>query len=72
MADDPIDRFRRWFDAPIARLKELPTGDGAIAAMMIVLPLYERAIIGREKLSGRGTKPERRTGTGTTNGDGPS
>lgn len=47
----PVERFRGWFEAPIAKLKELPEGDGAFAALMIALPLYERSIIAGLKLA---------------------
>lgn len=50
------ERFERWFAQSISKLKELPTGDGAFAALMIAIPLYERYIIGKLKLSGSETK----------------
>ena len=43
--DDAGTLFGRWFEAPIFALqKNLENGDGAIAALMVVLPLYERYI----------------------------
>ena len=49
------DRFNTWFAKPIAKLKELPEGDGGYAALMIALPLYERYIIGKLKLNHEAT-----------------
>ncbi|PZR73484.1 MAG: hypothetical protein DLM73_10610 [Chthoniobacterales bacterium] len=49
---NPESLFDRWFAAPIAKLHELPSGDGAFAALIVALPLYERAIIGTIKLRG--------------------
>jgi hypothetical protein len=41
--NDPQTLFHRWFDAAVAVLeKHLDHGDGAIAALMVTLPLYER------------------------------
>ena len=51
-----IQLFERWFGNSIDKLRELPTGDGAFAALMIALPLYERYIIAKLKLAGSGTK----------------
>ena len=51
-----IELFERWFGNSIDKLRELPTGDGAFAALMIVLPLYERCIIAKLKLAGEETK----------------
>jgi hypothetical protein len=43
--DDPGTLFKRWFEASVLALqKNLKDGDGAIAALMVVLPLYERYI----------------------------
>ena len=43
--DDAGTLFGRWFEASIFALqKNLKHGDGAIAALMVVLPLYERYI----------------------------
>jgi hypothetical protein len=41
----PTERFNGWFVKSIEKLRELPEGDGAFAAMMIALPLYERRIM---------------------------
>lgn len=49
----PAERFNGWFVKSIEKLKELPEGDGAFAAMMIALPLYERSIIAKLKLDGK-------------------
>jgi hypothetical protein len=50
---NPEDLFRRWFVQPIQLLEnKIEKGDGAFVALMAVLPLYERAIVGRLKLSG--------------------
>ncbi len=54
----PTERFNGWFVRSIEKLKELPEGDGAFAAMMIALPLYERYIIAKLKLDGRPTGEE--------------
>jgi hypothetical protein len=54
----PTERFNGWFVRSIEKLKELPEGDGAFAAMIIVLPLYERYIIARLKLDDRSSAPE--------------
>ena len=51
--DDAIALFRRWYQAPIDKLRELPNGDGGFAALIIALPLYERLIKARLKLEGR-------------------
>jgi hypothetical protein len=50
-----LERFNAWFVGAVAKLRELPEGDGAFAALMIVLPLYERLIIARLKLAGSAT-----------------
>jgi hypothetical protein len=54
----PTERFTGWFVRSIEKLKELPEGDGAFAAMMIALPLYERGIIAKLKLDGKQTSEE--------------
>lgn len=48
----PEERFNRWFVIPIQTLQKLENGDGAFVALMAVLPLYERAVTARLKLSG--------------------
>lgn len=48
--------FERWFGRSIEKLRELPNGDGAFAALMIAIPLYERFIIASLKGSGSPTK----------------
>jgi hypothetical protein len=48
----PEELFTRWFVAPIQTLEKLDQGDGAFVALMSVLPLYERGIVGRLKLAG--------------------
>ena len=53
-----IERFDGWFVKPIEKLEELPEGDGAFAALMITLPLYERYIDAKLKLAGKGRTPE--------------
>jgi len=55
---EPSQLFDRWFVQPIAKLKELPDGDGAFAALMIALPLYERYIIAKLKLAGTETSDD--------------
>lgn len=40
-----LDLLKRWFMGPIKSLKKLPNGDGAFAALMISIPLYERCLI---------------------------
>ena len=52
---EPSQLFDRWFVQPIVKLKELPNGDGAFAALMIAIPLYERYIIAKLKLAGSET-----------------
>jgi len=47
--------FNRWYVQSIAKLKELPNGDGAFAALMIAMPLYERYIVAKLKLAGTET-----------------
>jgi hypothetical protein len=42
--NDPRTLLDRWFGAAIHALQALPSGDGAIGGMMIVLPLFERYI----------------------------
>lgn len=48
-----IELFERWFGRSIEKLAELPNGDGAFAALMISLPLYDRFIHAKLKLEGR-------------------
>ena len=36
--------FHRWYIASIAKLKELPDGDGGFVAMAMAMPLYERFV----------------------------
>ncbi|VTS06827.1 hypothetical protein [Tuwongella immobilis] len=50
-----IDLFERWFGHSIDKLRDLPNGDGAFAALMIAIPLYERYIIAKLKLEGTAT-----------------
>ena len=40
----PEDKFERWVVAPIDRLRQLPQGDGAFAALSICCGLFERLI----------------------------
>ena len=47
--------FARWFTSPIETLSKLDRGDGAFAALIVALPLYERAIIAELKLRGKAT-----------------
>jgi len=54
----PIELFERWFGRPVEKLRELPTGDGAFAALMIGIPLYERYIVAKLKLEGKPTSPD--------------
>jgi hypothetical protein len=54
----PTERFTAWYAKSIEKLKELPEGDGAFAALMIALPLYERYIIAKLKLDGNPTGDE--------------
>jgi len=54
----PEERFTGWYVRPIEKLKELPEGDGAFAALMIALPLYERLIKARLKVAGKPTGDE--------------
>ena len=41
---DPKTLFDRWFARAISQLEKMENGDGGTAAMMIVLPLFERYI----------------------------
>ena len=50
-----IELFERWFGRSIEKLAELPNGDGAFAALMIALPLYDCFIHAKLKLEGRPT-----------------
>lgn len=54
----PVERFNAWFAAAIDKLRELPDGDGAFAALLIALPLYERGIIAKLKLGGHSTSED--------------
>lgn len=54
----PEERFNGWYVRAVQKLKELPEGDGAFAALMIALPLYERLIKARLKLAGESTADE--------------
>jgi hypothetical protein len=54
----PIERFEGWYARPIEKLSELPEGDGAFAALMIAMPLYERYIVAKLKLAGSGTSDD--------------
>ena len=47
----PKELFNRWFVSSIEKLKELPHGDGAFAALMVAIPLYERYIIATLKMA---------------------
>ena len=49
----PLEKFEGWFVRAVDKLDELPEGDGAFAALMIALPLYERYIVAKLKLEGR-------------------
>lgn len=56
LVTDPKTLFERWFESAIAKLRDLPNGDGGTAGLMVVLPLFERYIsilLANEK-SGRG------------------
>ena len=55
---EAIDRFERWFGRSVEKLRELPDGDGGFAALMVAIPLYERLIVGRLKLTGSPTGPD--------------
>lgn len=54
----PEERFKGWYVRPVEKLKDLPEGDGAFAALMIVLPLYERLIKARLKVADKPTGDE--------------
>lgn len=49
----PMERFERWHVRAIDKLGELPAGDGAFAALMITIPLYERLIKAKLKVAGK-------------------
>ncbi len=53
MNASPMERFDGWFVRAIEKLKEMPEGDSAFAALMIALPLYERYINAKLKLDGK-------------------
>lgn len=52
MKTSPDFLFYRWFSSATSVLRQLPHGDGGIAAFMITLPLVERAAIANLKLNG--------------------
>ena len=54
----PTERFSAWYVRAIEKLKELPEGDGAFAALMIAIPLYERCITAQLKLADKPTAAE--------------
>ena len=37
------DRFRIWYEEPLAELAKFKRGNGGILALIVVMPLYERA-----------------------------
>jgi hypothetical protein len=41
---DPDALWTRWFGSALTLLEKLPHGDGGMAGLMVVLPLYERYI----------------------------
>jgi hypothetical protein len=49
----PLEQFEGRYARPIDKLAELPDGNGAHAALMIALPLYERYLVARLRLDGR-------------------
>jgi len=44
MSDSPAQLFERWVLAVVPKLRELPNGDGAFAALSMAFGLYERFI----------------------------
>lgn len=38
----PEDRFRIWYIEPLEKLESIPRGNGAILALTVIMPLYER------------------------------
>jgi len=54
MEESNIEMFRRWVEAPVAKLRELPNGDGTFAVMSMAFGLYERFI--NSSLHKRGVK----------------
>lgn len=55
MEESDISLFKRWVEAPVAKLRELPNGDGAFAAMSMAFGLYERYL--DSCVHSRGEKP---------------
>jgi hypothetical protein len=51
-----MDYFKRWVEAAVAKLRELPNGDGAFAVMAIAFGLYERFLDSR--IHSRGESPD--------------
>src|SRR5438445_6888883 len=40
------DRFKKWYSGPLQFLEhKVPGGDGAVSALMTVIPLYERYVL---------------------------
>lgn len=55
MEESDIQLFERWVAAPVAKLRELPNGDGAFAVMSMAFGLYERFLV--SKIHHRGDSP---------------
>jgi hypothetical protein len=49
---EAILMLQRWFVAPIAHLKKLPSGDGGFVALLTAITLYERLVNSRLKIQG--------------------
>jgi hypothetical protein len=62
--------FDRWVVAPLAKLKELPDGDGAFAALSIAFGLYERFIDSQLKKAGLKASPKNFHAAASTDFDG--
>ncbi len=53
LTSDEQIKFDRWFTRVFAALRQLPEGDGAIAALSIALYLYERYAVAKLEAGGR-------------------
>lgn len=56
----PLKRFEGWFVRSVDKLEEMPEGDGAFAALMVVMPLYERYIVAKLKMDENETSEKKK------------
>lgn len=57
MSDSPEQLFKRWVLAVVPKLRELPDGDGAFAALSMAFGLYERFIDSKLNKDGKEASP---------------